>query len=168
MRHHHLKVIITGFILLQSLLNNTAWAQQTAKPAVQANAESPVAFDLAGQSGKTVLIFHWRTNCSVCLDKMDELRKNILGWRSKPFVVLAVNHDKSRQDYLNYLKISKTIHGENPQLIHIFSKDLSIDNLYANSALPTSFVLDDKQQLRHTYMGRIPAQAWDDIADLLP
>jgi hypothetical protein len=45
---------------------------------------------------------------------------------------------------------------------------LIVDNLYAGAALPTSYVIDDKQVLRQTYMGRIPAQAWDDIADLLP
>jgi peroxiredoxin len=168
MRIHHLKVIITGFILLQNLMNEAAWAQQTSKPTVQASAESPVAFDLANQTGKTVLIFHWRTTCAVCLDKMDELRKNITGWKNKPFVVLAVNHDKSRQEYLNYLKITRTIHGDNPQLVHIYSKDLVTDNLYANTTLPISFAIDDKQVLRHTYIGRIPAQAWDDIADLLP
>lgn len=168
MQSNYSKVIITGFILSLNLMSPAVWAQQTVKPVIQASAESPVVFDLVSQMGKTVLIFHWRTNCSVCLDKMEELRSNILGWKNKPFAVLAVNHDKSRQDYLNYLKINKTIHGDNPQLVHIYSKDLSLDNLYANSALPTSFVIDDKQVLRHTYIGRIPAQAWDDIADLLP
>lgn len=163
-----MKVIITVFVLACGLASGALWAQPIAKPTVVTSAESPVVFDLARQTGKTVLIFHWRTNCSVCLDKMEELRNNILGWKNKPFVVLAVNHDKSRQDYQNYIKISRTIHGDNPQLVHIYSKDLSLDNLYNNSALPTSFVIDDKQTLRHTYMGRIPPEAWDNIAELLP
>ncbi len=168
MRFQKLKSIITGFILLFALASTSAFAQSSVKPIVRASPESPVAFDLANFAGKTVLVFHWRTSCAVCLDKMEELRINIAGWRSKPFVVLAVNHDKSRQDFQSYLKINKTIHGDNAQLIHIYSKDLIVDNLYAGAALPTSYVIDDKQVLRQTYMGRIPAQAWDDIADLLP
>ena len=168
MRFQKLKSIITGFILLFALASTSALAQSGVKPIVRASPESPVAFDLANFAGKTVLVFHWRTSCAVCLDKMEELRSNITGWRNKPFVVLAVNHDKSRQDFQGYLKINKTIHGDNAQLIHIYSKDLIVDNLYAGAVLPTSYVIDEKQVLRHTYMGRIPAQAWDDIADLLP
>ena len=168
MRFQNLKVIITGFILLLSLTASELCAQQPGKPMVRSSPESPVAIDLANLAGKTVLIFHWRTTCAVCLDKMEELRSNITGWRNKPFVVLAVNHDKSRQDFQSYLQINKIIHGDNPQLIHIYNKDLIADSLYTGTALPTSFVIDDKQLLRQTYMGRIPAQAWDDIADLLP
>ncbi len=168
MQIHNLKVIITGFACVLSLMCGSAWTQSSTRPIIRASPESPVAFDLANFAGKTVLIFHWRTTCAVCLDKMEELRTNITGWRNKPFVVLAINHDKSRQDFQSYLKISKTIHGDNAQLIHIYSKDLAVDNLYAGSALPVSYVIDDKQTLRHSYMGRIPPQAWDDIADLLP
>ena len=168
MQIQNLKVIITGFVCLFGLASSSVWAQQSTKPTIRTSAESPVAFDLANFTGKTVLVFHWRTTCAVCLDKMEELRSNIAGWRNKPFVVLAVNHDKSRQDFQTYLKINKTIHGDNTQLIHIFNKDLIADSLYSGTTLPTSYVIDDKQVLRHTYMGRIPAQAWDDIADLLP
>jgi peroxiredoxin len=168
MRFQNLKVIITGLIVLLCFCKSTAWAQQLSKPVVRSSPESPVAIDLANLAGKTVLIFHWRTTCAVCLDKMDELRSNIAGWRNKPFVVLAINHDKSRQDFQSYLQINKTIHGDNPQLIHIYNKDLIADSLYTGTGHPTSFLVDDKQVLRQTYMGRIPAEAWNDIADLLP
>ncbi len=168
MRFQNLKVIITGFVLLLSLTTGTAWAQPSGKPILRASPESPVAFDLANYGGKTLLIFHWSTTCPVCLDKMEELRSNIAGWRNKPFVVLAVNHDKSRQDFQSYLQINKVIHGDNPQFIYIYNKDLIADSLYTGTGLPTSFLIDDKQALRQTYMGRIPAEAWNDIADLLP
>lgn len=168
MRLQNLKVIITGFMCLFALASSLSQAQTSSPLMVRASSESPVAFDLSNQRGKTILIYHWRTNCPVCLDKMEELRANIAGWKNKPFLVLAVNHDKNRQNFQSYLQISKAIHGDNPQMIHIYNKDLIVDSLYANTVLPTSFVIDDKQTLRQTYMGRIPAQAWDDIADLLP
>jgi peroxiredoxin len=156
------------FIFLVSVVSHHASAQTTVKAQIRTTAESPVIFDLTKQSGKTVLVFHWRTNCPVCLDKLEELRSNIAGWKIKPFVVLAINHDRNRQDFQSYLQISRTLNGDIPQLIHVYNKDIAQDSLYKGAALPTSYLIDDKQMLRQTYVGRIPAEAWNDIADLLP
>jgi peroxiredoxin len=138
------------------------------KVIIRTSAESNYDFDIASTKGKVVLVFHWSTNCPVCLDKMAELRRNIGGWQSKPFVVVAINHDKNRKDYQDYLRIHKSVNGASDQFIHVFSKDLTVNNLYKNERLPSSFLLDNQQILKKTYIGRIPAEAWDDIADLLP
>ena len=148
----------------------TTKAQQlvSVAPALRTTPESPQSFDLDAMKGKVVLIFHWRTDCPVCLDKMNELRNNVVGWRSKPFVVVTVNHDKSRQSFQNYLKITTAVDGANAQFIYLYSKDLAVDSLYQSERLPASYILDGQKILKRSYVGRIPAEAWDDIAELLP
>ncbi len=140
----------------------------TGKITVRTSPESNFDFDISSTKGRAVLVFHWSTSCAVCLDKMNELRSNMSGWRGKPFVIVAINHDRSRQNFQDYLRIHKWVNGETGQFIHVFSKDLAIDSLYQNERLPTSFLLDSQQVLKRTYVGRIPPEAWDDIAELIP
>jgi peroxiredoxin len=166
------KIAMSSILAVCVLGQVSAQAQQEKtkqeKVLIRTSAESNFDFDLASTKGKVVLVFHWSTNCAVCLDKMAELRSNIGGWKSKPFVVVAINHDKNRKDFQDYLRIHKSVDGVSDQFIHVFNKDLSVNNLYKNERLPSTFVLDNHQMLKHTYIGRIPANAWDDIADLLP
>jgi peroxiredoxin len=160
--------LTVAFGLLAGAAQVNAMTPNVEKIQIRTTSESPTWFDLASQSGKTVLVFHWSTTCPVCLDKFNELRSNLVGWRTKPFVVLMINHDRSRQDFLEYVRVTRTINGDSPQLMHVYHKDMAQDSLYKGSALPTSYVIDEKQVLRHTYLGRIPSDAWNDIADLLP
>ncbi len=166
------KIALSSILAVSALGQMGAQAQQEKAQQenvlIRTSAESNFDFDLASTKGKVVLVFHWRTSCAVCLDKMAELRSNIGGWKNKPFVVVAINHDKNRKDFQDYLRIHKSVDGVNEQFIHVFNKDLALNNLYKNERLPSSFVLDSQQILKHTYVGRIPANAWDDIADLLP
>ena len=171
------KIALSSILAVSALGQMGAQAQQEKvqqekaqqeKVLIRTSAESNFDFDLASTKGKVVLVFHWSTVCAVCLDKMAELRSNIGGWKNKPFVVVAINHDKNRKDFQDYLRIHKSVDGVNEQFIHVFNKDLALNNLYKNERLPSSFVLDSQQMLKHTYVGRIPASAWDEIADLLP
>jgi len=172
MQTHRFWAILSLFLspLLFSPGANGQTAKLDAPPEIRLRAavNGVQPFELKALRGKVILIFHWRTDCPVCLDKMNEIRSNILGWRNKPFVMLAINHDKRRQDFQSYLDITKAIHGKNNQLIHLYGKDLAIDTSYDGERLPASFVLDREMFLKHSYIGRIPADAWDDIAELLP
>jgi peroxiredoxin len=159
-------VFVFGSIALMCSVAIAQAPQQ--KVQIRTSGESNFDFNLASTKGKVVVVFHWSTGCAVCLDKMAELRSNIGGWKTKPFVVVAINHDKNRKDFQDYLRIHKSVDGVSDQFIHVFNKDLSVDNLYKNERLPSTFVLDNQQMLKHSYIGRIPANAWDDIADLLP
>jgi peroxiredoxin len=171
MRAYWLRVILSSFLALCINANaqtHKAPHSPTAAPTLRTLPEIPLAFDLDATKGRVVLIFHWRTDCPVCLDKMNELRSNMGGWRGKAFVIVAINHDKSRQNFQDYLRIQKYVNGENGQFIHLFNKDLAADSLYKNERLPTSFLLDSQKILKRTYFGRIPNEAWDEIAELIP
>lgn len=137
-------------------------------PALRTAPESPHSFDLDAMKGRVVLLFHWRTDCPVCLDKMNELRSNVIGWRNKPFTVVAINHDKNRENFQNYLQITTAVDGANAQLIYLYTKDVAMDSLYQNERLPASYIIDAHKVLKRSYIGRIPTEAWDDIAELLP
>ena len=126
------------------------------------------AVDLAGLKGSVVLVFYWSTDCAVCLDKMAELRDNVKGWRSKPFVIVAVNRNANESDFTNYLNIERQLRTQDPQLRHVYYKKLLIDQLYRPGRLPASFLIDAQGVLQYSHFGRIPPEAWDQIAELLP
>ncbi len=174
MHAHRFQAILSLFLVAHffcidaTAQTNKAQPPAFVSPVVRTTPESPQPFDLDTMKGKVVLIFHWRTDCPVCLDKMNELRSNVAGWRAKPFVIVAVNHDKSRQSFQNYLQITTAVDGANAQLIYLYSKDVAIDSLYQSERLPTSYIIDGQKALKRSYVGRIPAEAWDDIAELLP
>lgn len=170
--------ILTVFFVLQS---GAAWAQGH-RPNKLTSAQAKVGddavvrtlvtaatgFDISHLRGKAVLVVNWSTDCVVCLDYMNELRRNLEGWKGKPFVIVALNRDKDRQDYLTYSKFAETILGENPQCINVFHQDLAVDNLFRQGKLPLNFVIDPKGIVRQIHEGRVPIQSWDDIAELIP
>ena len=164
------KAILSALLLATATILSGPVKAQTAasEVVVRTSPESNFDFDIKSTKGKAVLVFHWSTSCNICLDKMNELRNNMAGWRGKAFVIVAINHDRSRQNFQDYLRIHKWVNGESNQFVHVFHKDLAQDSLYKNERLPTSYLLDSQQALKRTYVGRIPVEAWDDIADLLP
>ena len=62
-------------------------------------------YELRQDLGKVVLVFFWATSCSVCRDKMPEVRANFQAWRDKPFQLLAVSTDKSLAELRGYESI---------------------------------------------------------------
>ena len=134
----------------------------------RASSSTGKVLDIADLKGSVVLYFYWTTSCHVCLEAMAELRENVKGWKGKPFLLVTVNLDSKRDDYDNYAKISKTIIGNDEQCLLVYHKDTLEDRLSRPGQLPASYVVDTKGVLRFSYLGRIPAKAWDDIADLMP
>jgi thiol-disulfide isomerase/thioredoxin len=129
-------------------------------------------FLLASTRGKVVLVMFWSTDCAVCRDKMRELRENARGWADKPFELVLVNVDKNRQDVASYNAIINKAVPLKQRFTQMWTGDPSyIDNL--NSAqvprgqLPATLVIDKTGKLVERYNGRIPAEVWDTIADLL-
>lgn len=150
---------------------------QTARVAAPAAAVQPrlsgqtfegSPFDLAGLRGKVVLVVFWSTTCAVCRDKMAELRANYEGWRGQPFEMVLVNQDRRMQDVEAYEQIlAQTVARAQrfPQLWR--GQPGYVDSFGAQAVLPATFIVNKNGQVEKTYIGRIPPQAWDDIADLL-
>jgi thiol-disulfide isomerase/thioredoxin len=133
-------------------------------------------FDLAKQKGKVVLAMYWATDCAVCRDKMRELRENAKGWEGKPFILVLISVDRRMGDVDSYNAIINKSVPMKERLPQMWANDPSFrDSLNTmevmktrtTATLPLSLVIDKKGQVVKRYQGRIPAEVWDDIAELL-
>lgn len=126
-------------------------------------------YDLGQDQGKVVLVFFWSTGCAVCRDKLPELRRNYAAWRDKGFQLVAVNLDRQLADVQAYERIlSRTVPMDHqfPSLWRAHPAH-SDDFGALQSLAPTSFLLDRQGRLVREVHGRIPAELWDDIAELV-
>jgi thiol-disulfide isomerase/thioredoxin len=160
-------------------------AAQTAAPAKAASAAATPApavtipqmegktidgsvFNLASLKGKVVLVMFWSTGCAVCLDKMPELRTNYEGWSGKPFELVAVSTDTRVQDLLDYERIISRTVPLKQRFVQLWSGEKAYtDNIGKPIQLPAAFLVDKNGKIVERYVGRIPPEAWDRIADLL-
>ena len=137
-------------------------------PQIEGKTVEGKPFSLPSLKGKVVLVLYWSTGCAVCRDKMPELRTNYEGWAGKPFELVAVNTDariKDMQDYENI--ISRTV-PTRQRFVQLWAGDSSYrDNLGKHAQLPAGYLLDKTGKIVERYVGRIPPEAWDRIADLL-
>lgn len=123
---------------------------------------------LADFRGRVVLVFHWSTRCAVCMDKMPEFRANLLGWTGRSFSVLGVNHDPRLQDFQGYERlVEQTVpHAQRFASIWAGSPGFA-DTTGLPDGLPFTLLVNAQGAVVQRYAGRIPAQAWDLIAELL-
>lgn len=155
-------VALTGLSLL------TVAKAQTAPVQLRGQTLEEQAFDISKLRGKVVLVVFWSTSCAVCRDKMAELRANYEGWSDKPFEMVLVNTDRRFQDLQAYEAIIELTVPRKLRFPQLWAGQTAyVDNLGAQSMLPATFLVGKDGQVRKTYIGRIPPEAWDDIADLL-
>lgn len=129
-------------------------------------------FQLTALKGKVTLVMFWSTACPVCRDQMPELRENIKGWADKPFELVLVSVDKNMKDVEDYFKYLSQIIPAKQHFIQLWALSAGYkDSIRANQIpikqLPVSYLIDKNGKVAAVYRGRIPAQAWDDIAELL-
>lgn len=137
-------------------------------PALQGNTIEGNAFQLSSLKGKVVLVMFWSTGCAVCRDKMPELRTNYEGWTGKPFELVAVSTDRRMQDVVDYDRIIARTVPTKQRFVQLWMGDASYrDNLGQHAQLPAAYLLDKSGKIVERYVGRIPPEAWDRIADLL-
>ncbi len=156
-----------------------AAAQTPTRPAASAPAQTATLqvegktidgnpFSLASQRGKVVLLMLWSTDCAVCRDKMPELRQNYEGWAGKPFELVLVSTDRKVQDVFSYEQIISRTVPLRQRFVQLWAGEPGHrDNLGRPAQLPAAWLLDKTGKVVERYSGRIPAEAWDRIAELL-
>lgn len=145
-----------------------AAAPAVAAPAIEGKTVEGKPFKLSSLNGKVVLVLYWSTNCAVCRDKMPELRTNYEGWAGKPFELVAVSTDTRMQDLVDYESIISRTVPTKQRFVQLWAGDSSYkDNLGKHAQLPAGYLIDKSGKIVERYVGRIPAEAWDRIADLL-
>lgn len=161
----------------------TSWLAAPVVYAQKASAQAPVPvivgttldkkqFQLASLKGKVVLVMFWSTDCAVCRDKMAELRQNVQGWANKPFELVLVSLDRRMEDVDGYNAILNKAVPMKQRFTQMWVGDKGYqDNLGATqlqrAQLPTTLLIDKSGKLLERYDGRIPADVWDTISDLL-
>lgn len=155
-------------VLAQAATPASAAARVLAPPVVEGKTIDGSPFRLSALKGKVVMVMFWSTGCAVCRDKMPELRNNYEGWNGKPFELVAINTDVRVQDFLDYERIITRTVPVKQRFVQLWSGEAGYkDNLGAHAQLPAAYLLDKTGKVVERYTGRIPADAWDRIADLL-
>jgi len=157
-----------------------AWAAvaQPAPPAGPAPVPAPLlvgadergaVLDLAQLRGKVVLVVFWSTDCAVCLDKLPELRRNLAGWRGRPFEVVAVSQDRSAAELQAYLQALDRVAMRDPQMHIVWRRDANHRDGFGElpPRMISSFLIDRAGRVVKSVRGRIPPELWDEIAELV-
>lgn len=138
-------------------------------PKLSGRALSGRTLSLASLRGKVVLLWFWSTGCAICRDVLPELRANYAGWSGKAFELVTVATDLNVDDVRSYERIVQAIVPLAKTIPSLWRRDAATqDNFPARLSMPTAFLIDTKGRIVQTYAGRIPAEAWDQIAELLP
>lgn len=125
-------------------------------------------FKLADQRNRVVLVFYWSTGCAVCRDKMRELRANLMGWSSQAFTLIGVNMDAKRAEWIEYERLVAQTVPAAQRFPSVWAGDADFrDTMGRPEQLPGACLIDKTGKLVEKYRGRIPAEAWDRIAELL-
>ena len=129
-------------------------------------------FQLSALTGKVALVMFWSTNCPVCRDQMPELRENVQGWADKPFELVLVSVDKNMKDVDDYYRLLSQVVPSKLRFKQLWAggnnyKDSINAKQIPVKQLPATFLLDKTSKVVTVIYGRIPVQAWDDIAELL-
>ena len=137
-------------------------------PVIEGKTIDGAPFRLSSLKGKVVLVMFWSTGCAVCRDKMPELRTNYEGWNGKPFELVAVSTDTRVQDLLDYERIISRTVPMKQRFVQLWTGETGYkDNVGKPVQLPAAFLVDKTGKVVERYVGRIPPEAWDRIADLL-
>ena len=160
------KLLLTGLL---TAVAACAHAQSAQSPVFVGKTMQPATVDLAQLKGKVVLLFFWSTDCAVCLDKLPELRRNLEGWRGKDFVIVAVSQDRSMADLKAYEQVLDKVAPANAQMKIVWRRDAAHRDSFGELPFktPTTVVIDRAGKIAKTVTGRVPAELWDDIADLV-
>lgn len=139
-----------------------------AAPALEGATIDGKPFKLSALRGKVVLVMFWSTGCAVCRDKMPELRQNYEGWAGKPFELVLVSVDSRMQDLADYEKIISRMVPLRQRFVQLWAGEAGYRDGFGKPVqLPATYLLDKNGKIVERYTGRVPAEAWDRIADLL-
>jgi peroxiredoxin len=164
----HILSLLPALALAVSGGARAATAADSAVQELEGRSADGQSLSLAKLRGQVVLVFFWSTGCAVCRDKMGELRANVAGWKGQPFTLLGVNMDNRIKDLRDYERLVELTTPADQRLVSIWSGGPEFRNtLGAPEHLPSAALINKQGQLVQRYSGRIPAQAWDDIAALL-
>jgi len=113
----------------------------------------PVA--LSSFAGRPVLINLWASWCGPCVKEFPSLKRLVEHFKGK-LVVLAVSHDRTREDLDSFIKTF----GEVPKdFVIVWDKEAKTGELLGTDQLPETYILDSGHKLVRKIAGE---QLWDE------
>ena len=131
------------------------------RPELLARTETGTTIDLSSLRGQVVMVLVWSTDCPVCLNKMPELRANLAGWTGQGFQIISINTDPQRTPLQQWEAARRTTVPAKQQWPSLWAHAAGFKT---NLPLGTS---PAGEPVRLHAVGRMPADVWDTIADLL-
>ncbi len=178
----------TSSTAVQGTAQSAARSALPDQPLLTAQTHTGQAVSLEALRGQVVLIFVWSTDCPVCLSKMPELRANLVGWASQGFQIISINTDAhpdplriweaARQATLPTAQhwpsvwayapgFATSLPVTGPLLSHSPTGPSAARPPATATRLPAIYVVDRQGKLRFHATGRVPAEVWDTVAELL-
>lgn len=159
----YLALVLLWGLMVSAQAQDTGTVVRLGGPTAQG-----LPFDLSQLRGKIVMVFYWSTDCPVCRDKMSELRQNRAAWLGQPFELVLVSTDRREQDWREYERILSSAVPASQRPVQLWRAAAGFfDSMPEPTRLPTTLLLDKQGRLLKRFEGRIPADAWNEIADLL-
>lgn len=127
------------------------------------------ALDLAALRGRVVLVYLWSTDCPVCLRELPELRRNLQGWKGRPFTVVAVNVDRQLQPLRDYATLLDRLAPPSSQLLLAWRGAPGHHDDFGDVPLttPTSLVIDRSGAVVARTQGAWSPELWDRMAEMV-
>lgn len=145
---------------------------QPAHAQLQGRSADGRAFDLQRQVGRVVMVHYWASDCAPCRTQLPELRANLRGWKDKPFDLVSVSLDAKEADWRQFEQLQATTQPDAAMRglsLWRGGKDTRDELIKERpKKLPLTLVIDTQGKVVQRYEGRVPAEAWDAVAELLP
>ncbi len=159
--------LVTALLLLATTIVRAA--EPAVPPVVTGATLDGQRYELAARRGRVVMIVLWRSDCSVCMDKLPELRANAQGWKAAPFDLVLVNLDAKPDDAQAYERVRRLVAPGEQSVFSFWHGQVRLPEAWRNgNRLPYTLIVDREGAVAARHQGRIPPAAWDQVADLLP
>ncbi len=161
---HRIALLVTGAALAGCIATSTNTGLSKGKPAhnirgIDADGQS---FQLSDYRGKVVLLDFWATFCGPCRSMFAHERSLVQKHEGKPFVLLGVNSDPSREELQrtqeeNHLNWRSWWDGAGGPIVLQWKVE----------GLPTLYLIDHKGMIRWESIGVPDLKRMDDLIDQL-
>lgn len=99
--------------------------------------------------GKVVLINFWATWCPPCIREMPSMESLFLKFKSRNFVILAINQWEDDERVFEFMGQLKSI----PTFPILFDPDSKISSAYGVQGLPSSYIIDKQGRIVYRAKG---------------
>lgn len=156
---------------LVTLLPRVAWSQAAAPVPKAGPLRTLAGTDSAGKpvmltdfAGKVCLVSFFTAGCALCANELRLMREFHTGNRARDFVLLGVNLDEKREDFMRYIELlNVSVPAEQRFPIAWRFAPGHQDNFGPIVRKPTHFVLDRQHRQVLRREGNFQPGDWDDL-----